>query len=113
MARIKLVKGGIHLNYRKGGCVRYFILFSESKLSISKTAPCGTNTTLRSVSGQFSLQRWYELKVVGAGGKIEVYVDGALRISYIDPDPLLYGGIALETLKNSEAYVDDIAVTCP
>jgi hypothetical protein len=113
MARIKLVKGGIHLNYRRGGCVRYFILFSESKLSISKTAPCGTNTTLRSVSGQFSLQRWYELKVVGVGGKIEVYVDGALRISCTDSDPLLYGVIALETLKDSEAYVDDIAVTCP
>jgi len=108
--RVKLIKGGIHLNYRLSQCLRYFIGFSEQGLYLSKTSPCGTHRQLRAVSQPHSLRRWYEVKITGSGGKIDVYVDGSLKLSFTDPDPLFYGAIALETLENSEAYVDDIVV---
>ncbi|NIS13364.1 MAG: hypothetical protein GWN12_05610, partial [Thermoplasmata archaeon] len=37
-------------------------------------------------------------------------MDGLLKITYVDPEPLLYGTIGLETLDDSEAYLDDIVV---
>ena len=45
------------------------------------------------------------------GGNIRVYVDGILRIDYTDPEPLLNGAIAFETLDDSRVYLDDIYVS--
>jgi len=109
--RVKLIRGGIHLNYRVSQCLRYFIGFNEQGLYLSKTSPCGTHSELRVVPQLHSLGRWYEVKITGSSGKIDVYVDGSLKLSYTDPDPLLYGTIALETLEDSEVYVDDIDVS--
>lgn len=110
-ARLKLVKGGIHLNYRLSGCVRYFIGFNEQGVYLNKTSPCGTHQTLKSAAQKHSRSRWYEVRITGAGGKISVYVDGALKLAYTDPDPVLYGWIGLETLDDSEFLVDNIRVT--
>ena len=108
--RLKLVRGTIHLNYRVSGCTRYFIGFGEGSLYLNKTYPCGTHPQLRSSSAHHSRGRWYEVKIVGKGSKLDIYVDGRLKITYVDPEPLLYGTIALETLEDSEVYVDDIVV---
>jgi photosystem II stability/assembly factor-like uncharacterized protein len=108
--RVKIVKGRIHLNFRIGGCTRYFIGLEEQALDLRKTSPCGTHKTLRSVSQKRSRGRWYEVKIAGSGGKIDVYVDGALKLSQIDPEPLLCGWIGLETLDDSEFFVDDVKV---
>ncbi len=109
--RVKIVEGRIHLNYRLGDCVRYFIGFDAQTLELSKTSPCGTHTTLKTVTQERSPDRWYEVRIAGSGGKIDVYVDGVLRLTYTDPDPLLYGSIGLETLDGAEFYVDDVKVT--
>lgn len=108
--RLKLIQGSLHLNYRVQGCKRYFIGFGEQVLYLNKSISCNLHPSLRRVRERHSRGSWHEVKIVGKGNVLTVYVDGQLRINYVDRQPLLYGGIALETLDNSEAYVDDIVV---
>jgi photosystem II stability/assembly factor-like uncharacterized protein len=108
--RLKLVEGRIHLNFRVSGCTRYFIGFEEQALDLRKTSPCSTHTTLKTLTQKRSRNRWYEVRIAGSGGKIDVYVDGVLKLSYTDSNPLLYGTIGIETLDDSDFYVDDVRV---
>ncbi len=109
--RLKLVRGNIHLNYRISGCTRYFIGFSDAGLSLSKTFPCDSHPHLQSAESTHPLGRWYDIEIVGKGSDLSVYVDGELKLSYTDPEPLTFGSIAFETWDDSEAYIDDIVVT--
>ncbi|MDD5264000.1 MAG: hypothetical protein PHU43_04095 [Candidatus Bipolaricaulis sp.] len=111
--QLKIIKGRMHLNFRVSNCTRYFVGFEQGGLDLSKTSPCGTHKKLKSVSQNRSRNRWCEVKISGSGGRIEVYVDGAMALAYSDPDPLLYGSIGLETLEDSEFLVDDLRVTGP
>jgi len=110
--RMKLVRGCIHLNYRRSadGCTRYFIGFNEEGIYLNRTAPCGTTATLKHVTKSLRQNRWYEIRITGSGGKIQVSVDGTAALSYTDAQPLLFGRIALETLDDTEAYVDEVRV---
>jgi len=110
--RVKLIRERIHINYRlaSDACTRYFIAFGETFLDINKTYPCEVFHQLAHSDADHQRGRWYEVEIVGRGGTLEVYVDGVLRVSCTDPDPLLYGSIALETGPGWEACVDDIEV---
>jgi photosystem II stability/assembly factor-like uncharacterized protein len=109
--RLKLVSGGIHVSYRLSGCVRYFVGVGEQGLILNKTSPCDAFKVLTSVKQPWIRGRWYEMRISGSGGRIDIYVDGALTLSVNDPDPLLYGTIGVETLDGSEFYVDNVRVT--
>jgi photosystem II stability/assembly factor-like uncharacterized protein len=109
--RIKPISGRIHLYYCIGGGTYYFIGFEEHALDLTKASADGRERTLKSVAQERRANRWYELRIVEADGRVDVYVDGTRRLSYADPDPLLYGGIALEVPGTSEYYVDDVLIT--
>ncbi|MEM3658587.1 MAG: hypothetical protein QXQ66_09285 [Candidatus Hadarchaeum sp.] len=108
--RVKLVRGRLHINFRTSGCLRYFIGVQEDRIDLNKTQPCGTHRELRARERYFSSGRWYEIKVAGKGNKIEIFVDGWAVLSFTDPSPLLFGGIAFETLDGSEFHIDDVVV---
>lgn len=108
--RVKLVRGRLHINFRTSGCLRYFIGVQEDRIDLNKTQPCGTHRELRARERYFSSGRWYEIKVAGKGNKIEIFVDGWAVLSFTDPSPLLFGGIAFETLDDSEFHIDDVVV---
>jgi photosystem II stability/assembly factor-like uncharacterized protein len=108
--RIKIAEGGIHINYRVSGCTRYFVGFHENGLYLAKTNPCDNHPQLRSFGSSFPLNRWYDIEIAGERGQIDIYVDGEPAISYFDPEPLTVGGIAFETLDDSDVYVDGIVV---
>jgi hypothetical protein len=57
-----------------------------------------------------SLNQWHTVAVSGTGGALTVTVDGVTALTYTDPQPLTQGGIAFETLDDSEAWIDDVAV---
>lgn len=105
--RVKLVRGGIHLNDRVSGCKRYFI---ENALYLNKTAACDHHVALVHQPAYHTRGRWYKLEIKGQGDRIEVFVNGLRKINYTDADPLLHGTIALETLPDSEVYVDNLEV---
>lgn len=111
--RLKIIQGSLHVCVRAtDDCVRYFIGFTEEGVYLSKTQPCGTHSSLRSADQPHQRARWYTLTIACRGSSIEVDVDGANAISFVDPSPLLRGQLALETLGDSEFHVGDIAI-CP
>lgn len=108
--RVKLIRGSIHLNYRVGGCTRYFIGFRENGLYLNKTVACDRHVDLVQRAGHHRRGQWHAVEIRGRGGQIEISVNGQRVIQYADPDPLVYGAIALETLEESEVHVDDLEV---
>lgn len=111
--RVKLLdsRSAVHINYRNNGCNRYFIGFGSWGLYLYKTNPCTTHTELANVIEAHNSAEWYAVEIVGNAGNIKVYVDGSLKINYMDNAPVLAGSIAFEVLSESPVYFDDIQVT--
>ncbi|MFQ5822533.1 MAG: caspase domain-containing protein [bacterium] len=108
--RLKLIRGGIHLNYRVSEAGRYFISFGEEGLYLHKESPWGEFIDLAGSDGRIALRVWHFIEIVGNGGHLQVYVDGILRIDFTDVEPLRQGNIAFETLEDSYAQVDDVEI---
>ncbi len=101
----------IHLNYRLSERGRYYIGFYGGGLYLSKESPWGTfRERLASSRVPHSYFTWHIVEIVGAGPLIQVIVDGRPELDYTDPEPLLSGTIAFETLEGTTAQVDDIIV---
>ncbi len=109
-SKVKLIEGQVHVNYRVSGADRYAIGVGGGSLYLMRTFK-GKHTQLKSVAMQFSQNKWYNIKIVGNGNNIKVYVNGNLKIDYTDGKPLLNGRIAFESLPDSKIRVDDVAVT--
>ncbi len=110
--RIKLLEGSVHVNFRVCDEGRYFFGFHEGGLSLQKQFNQWAEfADLTDNQQHYNLNQWYDLEVEVEGGNIRVYVDGILRIDYTDPEPLLSGSIAFETLDSSHVYVDDVYVS--
>lgn len=109
--RLKLIQDGVHINVRKGADGRYFLAFRQNGLSLRKQFNQWSEFAhLIDKGEQYSLNQWYELKVEVKGGSIKIYIDNTLKIDYTDPNPLVSGAIAFETLDDSQVYVDDVYV---
>lgn len=109
-SRLKLIRGGIHLNYRVSEEGRYFIGFREDGLYLNKEAPWGKFFGLAVSDVRIGFDGWHDIEIRGEGGKIQVYVDGLLAIDVIDDTPLTAGSIAFETIDDSFAYIDNVEV---
>jgi len=106
---IKLIQGGVHVNFRLSEKGRYFLGFNGEGLYLEKQ--CSNNFThLGDFEENYVLNHWYNLKIELIGGNIKVYIDGVLKIECTDLEPLLKGNIAFETLDDSNIYVDDVKV---
>ena len=114
--RLLLEEGSnIHLNYRLSENGRYYINFpNEGGLALSKEASWGTfHGFLTKSSISYGYNEWHNIEIIGEGPRIQVVVDGKLELDYTDPEPLLSGTIAFETLESAVAQVDDIIVFGP
>ena len=111
--KLKPIQGAVHVNFRMCDDGRYSLGFAENGLSLNKQFNQWSEFAhgLRVSDEPYNPNQWYNLKVEVEGGSIKVYVDGALRIEYTDPEPLLSGAIAFETLPDSHFHVDDVHVT--
>ena len=65
---------------------------------------------LKKVSGKFSINNTYHLKVVCEGANIKVYVDGQLCIDYTDPNPFIQGMAGIRSHKANTAF-DNFKIT--
>lgn len=112
--RLKLRRGRIHLVYRLKQTGRYFIGFDEGGSSLSKQYwPDTFMEGLASSATPHSLGDWHQVEIVGQGARLRFLVDGQVEWEYADPDPLLGGTFAFETLGDTVAYVDDVLVYGP
>jgi photosystem II stability/assembly factor-like uncharacterized protein len=103
---------GLHMNFRYNPLQEtYFVGFYEQELSLCKTYNQWAEfAELVEKVELHNLNQWYNLKVVAKGDDISVYVDGALKIDYTDPAPILSGAIAFEAMYNSRVYIDDVHI---
>jgi photosystem II stability/assembly factor-like uncharacterized protein len=108
--RIKLVQGGVHVNVRVCDEGRYFLQFSQNGLNLAKQYDKWNKfaNSLVNVPRSYNLNQWYDLKIEVNGSNIKISLDGLLKIDYTDPEPLLQGAIAFETLDDSWVLVDDV-----
>jgi len=109
--RLKLLQGRIHLVYRLNETGRYFIGFHEGGSDLNKQY--WPDTFLHGLAGSATphgLGGWHQVEILGQGARLWFLVDGQVEWEYTDPDPLLGGSFAFETLDDSVAYLDDILV---
>lgn len=110
---------GFHLNVRDSEKGRYAILFDINSFSLSlskggRSSLLGyEEVTLYKTYAQFNPNTWYKAKILVSGNNIKVYVDGVLKINYIDDKPLPSGRINFETFTNAHIHFDDISIQVP
>ena len=110
--RVRLIGDGAMLNFRTSGCSRYLVPINVENIQIGVTRPdCATGPMLKTVRENYSLNTWYTFQIIGVGSTIDVYVNGALRLEYVDPTPILGGLVSLECLK--QADFDDMEIDGP
>ncbi|MBU1055092.1 MAG: DUF1080 domain-containing protein [Proteobacteria bacterium] len=107
-SRIKVIRGGIHLNYRVSEKGRYFIGFSEEGLYLNKETPWGKFFELAKSDARIGINTWHDIEIRGKGGHLQVYLDGKLEIDFTDNAPITQGSIAFETLEESYAQIDNV-----
>jgi len=109
--RVRLLQGRIHLVVRLTDTSRYFIGFDTQGSDLNKQYfPDEFHNGLAGLRTPHSLDRWYQVEIVLKDSTIGFLVDGMQQWSYTDPQPLIGGSFAFETLDDSRVYVDDIVV---
>jgi photosystem II stability/assembly factor-like uncharacterized protein len=109
--RVKINEGRLHANYRRAhqpNHRRYYVGLSAGQLHLSKQVGGTFDENLATASGLSA--GWHTIEITGTGATIQVLVDDTAVMSYTDPDPLLSGEIAFESLDDSAVMVDDVQV---
>lgn len=110
--RVRMIDDGVHLNFRTGGSSRYLIALHTWGLQIAPVRPDGSGSGIvQVVNESIQLNRWYTVEIVGVGATIRVYIDGLLKMEYVDATPLLSGSVTLECL--SHTHFDDVEISGP
>lgn len=112
-AKVKIIKGTVHFNYRHSdtpeGPQRYFIGIGKSMVYLSKQQGNGF-TDLARVSLDLD-NGWHEIEIKGCANIINIFVDKDLVIVFKDDNnPISSGGAAFEILDDSEVLIDDIVL---
>ncbi|MBI5954892.1 MAG: hypothetical protein HY865_24800 [Chloroflexi bacterium] len=109
--RLKMLSGDVHLNFRMNNSGRYFIGFHARDSQLSKQY--WPDTFLHNLAKKRQTHKaneWHQIEIDGKGDTLAFIVDGNTEWTYTDPEPLLVGGFAFESLDNSQVYIDDIRV---
>ena len=107
---IKMVDGGLFINYRVNERERYFVEFNAGSLVLYKHDWINPPVCLISSSENFLSDNWYDINITGIGNNIKVFVNNQLIINYSDPKPNKGGSIVFEANPNSVFYIDSIEV---
>ncbi|MGO9199011.1 MAG: WD40/YVTN/BNR-like repeat-containing protein [Limisphaerales bacterium] len=112
--RLRVLQGGLHLNYRINSRGRYFIGFNTNDIAVLKSYFTGLPVPeLGRSSAASAAGVWHWVQIAGRGGFLSVMVDGAQRVLASDPKPILYGSIAFEGLDDCWVQIAEVSVTGP
>jgi hypothetical protein len=112
-AKLLTTQGG-QINFRISGPARYLLGFHTNGLYLRKEYPAATFHHFVDISLVLNLNRWYTFRIVCVGNSIKVYVDGVLKLEYVDEEgPVLYGRIGLESGPEAQIYYDDVKFLPP
>lgn len=111
-ARLKIINGTIHFNFRRNelnGLNRYFIGIGNDEVYLEKQNG-GRFDSLVNASLYID-GGWHDIEIKAYQGIINLYIDGMLCALYNDKNYIVSGGVAFETLENSDCMLDDIEIT--
>jgi len=104
------IDGYAHINFRQSGANRYLVWVGESSIILSKQIG-DVYTSLAEAFLTITRNESYTFEITVEGNQITVKVDNAGQITYTDEsNPLLQGGVALETL-DAHLHFDDIEIS--
>ena len=110
-AKVRIIRGGLHFNFRRSRSSRYFMAVSEYGFGLWKHVDEDL-FDLKSLRPGVTPMIWHTVKVVLQGQHINVYVNDKLKISYTDKsNPIPMGKFAFEVLDQSEVHFDDVSLT--
>jgi photosystem II stability/assembly factor-like uncharacterized protein len=109
-SKIKIVNGGLHINYRVYDEGRYFVAFNQEGIFLYKHLSSQDPIDLGVHYENFEQNTWYSIEIIGVDNHIKIYVNEQIKLEYIDNDPINMGSIAFETNPSSEVLIDNIEV---
>ena len=87
--RLKLIKGSIHLVYRRNAEGRYFIGFTPSGSYLSKQYwPDDFRENLTKKTAKYATSNWHQVEIIGQGNLLTFSVDGRQNGLIPIPNPL-------------------------
>jgi hypothetical protein len=99
---------GVAFRYRDAEN-HYRFRFASGGIALDRVLQ-GTATTLWSQSAVYSKDTWYTLRVVATGQSFELYRNGTLLTTHVDPT-FTKGDLALISLSGAHIHADDVSVT--
>jgi hypothetical protein len=118
-ARVKFrgIPDGAHVSVRVGEpAPRYFIRLTDQGVFLTKEKKSSTGQQNDFIDIAVApevrfVERWYTVKVACDGTRLTVYIDDEMVLDHVDADePILVGGIALESARDSVIYFDDVKI---
>ncbi len=108
--RVNIHDGSLLVAYReRPNASRYAVRLDEAGVVLSREE--ATATELGSNETAIPRQTWFDFEMAGEGGRIQVYLDGALQLDVTDPDPLPGGGVGFGGPPVGEVWLDDVTVS--
>jgi photosystem II stability/assembly factor-like uncharacterized protein len=100
----------VHANFRlAAGPSRYYIGLNRNALYLSKQT--GPDTFIEDLARAAGLgSGWYSVEITGSGSTVTVMVNGQIVMTFNDPEPLLSGGIAFESLTEAQVWIDEVEI---
>ena len=125
--RFKRIKGWLHVNFRnnfvEGGLNRYLTgLYSGTQVQLEKQISSTETTQILKSNIYFRHddENWHIFEIRGYDNVLNIYIDDNLLVKYKDTEnPFFFGGVAFETLgeseycvgcEESEFLVDDVEI---
>lgn len=111
--KFKRVRGKVHVNFRNAfvedNVVRYLVsLWEGTDVHLMKQTS-KEPISLKNIGFSFN-ESWHIFEIKGYEDLINIYIDDELVLIYRDSEPILSGGIAFETFKDSEFLIDEIEI---
>ena len=112
--KFKRISGNLHINYRRTvndsiGLSRYFVALENNSLSLYKQQGDVFNYLDNAALALDS--DWHQIEIRVYEGLVNVYIDSVLYLINEDENYLTFGGIAFETIEDSDYLLDEVRIT--
>jgi formylglycine-generating enzyme required for sulfatase activity len=110
--RLKLVRGGTHINFRATmASPRYLLGVHSEGIILRKSVRNQPATTVVQTNLAVGVGAWHAVEIVGLADHLEVNFDGRNVIDFIDQqEPILQGAFSFETQPDAYVLFDDVEV---
>lgn len=100
----------VSFRYRDRNNRYYFTIHTTGKIELAKFVNGQQYSDLASKQTNYSTLEWNHINIIAIDANIQVYINNALELEYIDPNPLLVGQVMIESYYSYGAF-DNISIS--